>query len=1129
MRVVWSLFGSAVLAVSPWLAAAADVPVGGQKLVVKAPAGKPSSLAWNLKAPSVVAPPPASGDDPRTTGASLTIVSARGERATFALPATGWSERGTKPVYRFKNATAPNGPSPVKTAVLRDGTIMLRAKAAGLTLDEASQGSISLVLTVGGTRYCATFGGTVTRDRPGLFAAKKSAAPSACPGAGGPVTWRIDDGPNEQSDALVAFFGANAGDTIEFGPGVFELTTTLVMAHKDGITIKGQGRGATILDFLGSFSPEGISLSHMDGITIEDLTVLDTPGFSIKVADSNHVVMRRLRAMWSSADSNPSDTVDDRGGMDPKKPSTLDVTCQHPLSFPQSTATFVDANGLTRPYATDSRNGGYAIYPVLSNDVLIDDVQALGASDAGIYVGQSNRIIVKNSEALMNVAGFEIENSDDADVFDNVAHCNVGGFLTFDLPGLNQYGDETRTFRNYSGYNNTPNFSPGGVVTGVPQGVGMLQLGYDEHEIFANTIEFNRTVGFVAASHELLDGNTNNPDNRMDLYPEGIYVHDNTFTTNGTLPQPPDTGVIVCAPGTGPGFDDVPPCIPTGINDSDTSLLPALIAIKGTLALDGYGPTGAHIAWDGMYDAEPYDCDLAPELQSRVDANGKPQYTGADQPACRYDKYKFADPSNPATRRHPQYWICIADTGDPDGNTFSLDSRKFLNFENTDPTDPPITDIDTHDCPALFGVQLAPLDEVVVEPYVPGNGGPPPPTQDEIDAICASHSGTTVNRAALQYNCQWLSQYNLFADPTDPRSTPNENGVRFDLTTPLFSDYASKYRFAFLPPGASAQWQEGTAVAPNATLVFPVGTVIAKTFSFKDGANENVVETRLLFHRQGNGGSYWEGMAFIWEKDASGHRTDARLAIAGGTAAVSWNYTDPDPAVGATYVGNTATYAIPTANQCGNCHINDDKEPGDSPIGPKVRLLNRPMDYGSGPENQLQHWVDLGLLTGAPALALDGAKVATNVQRLPRFNVPNDGFSIPTVEQARLNQMTPSEIDKEMRARAWLESNCAHCHNPKGLAQSTGVFFDVFRKVNVNHGVCKRPTTAGSSSGGHEFDILPGSSADSILSYRVHATAPGTRMPPIARSVVHAEGTAVVDDWITSVLDGRYESAGCEQ
>ena len=105
-------------------------------------------------------------------------------------------------------------------------------------------------------------------------------------------------------------------------------------------------------------------------------------------------------------------------------------------------------------------------------------------------------------------------------------------------------------------------------------------------------------------------------------------------------------------------------------------------------------------------------------------------------------------------------------------------------------------------------------------------------------------------------------------------------------------------------------------------------------------------------------------MAFIWETDGSGNRTDARLAIAGGTASVSWNYEDPDPDVDRDLRRQHDQLPIPHANQCGTCHINDDKEPGDSPIGAKVRLLNRPMDYGSGPENQLQHWIDAGLLSG---------------------------------------------------------------------------------------------------------------------------------------------------------------------
>jgi uncharacterized repeat protein (TIGR03806 family) len=1110
-------------------ALADDLLLPGHRLLLKEKQGR-ESLVWSVRDAAARAPVAGGAEDPSTIGATLSVFSSTGETVSLDLPAPYWTASGG--TFRFQHRGDSAVPSLVRSAVVRDGALRVRAFDAGIALGDPAPSWVGVVLTIGATRYCTLFDSGIRHAEPGRFAAVKAAAPAACPASGaGRVTWRIEDGPDEQPQALAAFFAAASGDTIEFGEGAFELTTTLLMAHREGITIRGQGADKTILDFHGSNSPEGISLTHMTGITIEDLTIIDTPGFSLKVSDSDFVVLRNLRAMWSSADSSPLDAVDDRGGMDPKIPSTLDVTCVHELSFPESTGTYTDKDGQPRTYATDSANGGYAIYPVLSNDVLLDNVVALGASDAGIYVGQSNDIIVKNSEALFNVAGYEIENSDRADMFDNVAHCNTGGFLVFDLPGLNQYGEATRVFDNYAGYNNTPNFAPGGVVTGVPQGVGMLQLGYDRVEVFRNTIEFNRSLGFVAASHELLDGNTNNPDLRMDLYPEGIWLHDNTFTTNGTLPQPPEEGVILCAEGT--GGDTGLPCVPTGIDDAHDSLLPALVQIKVVLAADGYGPTGAHVVWDGMYDEAAYDCELTPELASRVDEDGKPDYTGQDHPACRYNAYKFTDAGDPDTRRHPEYWLCVSDQGAANGNTFSPDSRKFLNFENTDPADPPLVDVAAHDCPARFGRQLDAIAPAVVEEYVPGAGGPRPPTPEEIEAICSSYAGSQVNRAALPYNCPKLSQYNLFADPTDPRRDPNEGGLPFDLTTPLFSDYAVKYRFAFLPPGTAASWNEGSAVAPNAALGFPVGTVLAKTFAFRDAAGEEVVETRLLIHRSGaNQSSFWQGMAYIWNKDGNGNRTDAHLAIGGGTASVHWDFEDPDPDVDATYTGSTDRYTIPQANQCGSCHNRDDMQPGDSPIGPKVRYLNRPMDYGSGSENQLQHWIDAGRLSGAPALAIDASGIATNVQRSPRFNVPGDAASIPVTdafEQNRLAGMTPGEIDKEVRARAWLESNCAHCHNQQGLARSTGVFFDAFRRVDVNFGICKRPTTAGSSSGGHDYDIVPGSAMDSIMSFRLHSSQPGIQMPPIARSVTHDEAVAVVDDWITTVIDGSYASAGCEE
>ena len=174
-----------------------------------------------------------------------------------------------------------------------------------------------------------------------------------------------------------------------------------------------------------------------------------------------------------------------------------------------------------------------------------------------------------------------------------------------------------------------------------------------------------------------------------------------------------------------------------------------------------------------MYDEDAYACDLAPEFAGIVDDNGKPQYTGA-APA-RLPLQQVQVRRSRATRRRagiPAYWMCITDAGDPNGNTFSVDSRKFLNFENTDPTDPPSTDINAHDCPTRFGTQLARArSRPSSSPTCPAAAAIRRRRRPRSRAICADYSGTTINREALQYNCQCLSQYNLFADPTDPRAS----------------------------------------------------------------------------------------------------------------------------------------------------------------------------------------------------------------------------------------------------------------------------------------------------------------------------------------------------------------------
>ena len=240
-----------------------------------------------------------------------------------------------------------------------------------------------------------------------------------------------------------------------------------------------------------------------------------------------------------------------------------------------------------------------------------------------------------------------------------------------------------------------------------------------------------------------------------------------------------------------------------------------------------------------------------------------------------------------------------------------------------------------------------------------------------------------------------------------------------------------------------------------------------------------------------------------------------------------WNYPDPDPEVNKSYIGSTEKYAIPHPNQCGSCHNNDDRQAGDAPIGPKVRLLNRPIAFGSGPVNQLEHLCGSGYISGCPAdLAVNPATlVAAKAPRLPRFDVPGDTFSIAGLQNNNASDAAKHNI--EVRTRAWLETNCAHCHNRKGIAGSTGVFLDVFRKVDLNYGICKQPNTAGSSSGGRSRDIVPTSANDSIVSFRLHSEDLSVQMPPLARSVNHDEATALVDLWINTVLDRDYDNAEC--
>jgi|TARA_B110001454_G_scaffold125406_1_gene117020 parallel beta-helix repeat protein len=279
---------------------------------------------------------------------------------------------------------------------------------------------------------------------------------------------------------------AQPGDIIEIKAGVHELSRSLSL-NVSGVTIRGAGRDSSILSFKNQMQgAEGLIVAA-DDFVIEDLAIEDTVGDALKINESNNVIVRRIRTEWTG------------GAL--------------------------------------SSNGAYGIYPVQSNNILIDDVVVIGASDAGIYVGQSSQIIVRNSRAEYNVAGIEIENSTFADVYNNIATNNTGGILIFDLPNLPiQGGRNTRVFNNQVFENNTPNFAPEGNIVGeVPAGTGMMILANDEIEVFDNNFTDNDTTSILIVSYYITERPFDDPN--YDPFPESIYIHDNEISGGGTNPD----------------------------------------------------------------------------------------------------------------------------------------------------------------------------------------------------------------------------------------------------------------------------------------------------------------------------------------------------------------------------------------------------------------------------------------------------------------------------------------------------------------------------------------------------------------------------------------------------------------
>lgn len=346
-----------------------------------------------------------------------------------------------------------------------------------------------------------------------------------------------------QNQLMERLIDAQPGDVIEIPEGVFAFDRSLSLTV-NGVTLRGQGPDRTILSFQGQVQgAEGLLVTASD-FTIENLAIEDTVGDGLKINEGENIIIRGVRVEWTAG------------------PRT--------------------------------ENGAYGIYPVQTTNVLIEDSIAIGASDAGIYVGQSHNVVIRRNRAERNVAGIEVENTIGADVYENVATDNTGGILVFNMPNLPQPGSRTRVYNNHVFANNTGNFGHAGTpVASIPAGSGVVVNSNDLVEIFDNDISDNRTANVIISSLHSTGYSSYSVEEGFDPFPEGIFIHGNRFSGGGDNPD---------------GLE----------------LQGLRLAVAGPL---GHIPD---VLWDGYYDeAKMVDGVMPDELRICLD-NGEAELVNAD-------------------------------------------------------------------------------------------------------------------------------------------------------------------------------------------------------------------------------------------------------------------------------------------------------------------------------------------------------------------------------------------------------------------------------------------------------------------------------------------------------------------
>lgn len=713
-----------------------------------------------------------------------------------------------------------------------------------------------------------------------------------------------------QFELQEALINASPGDILELAAGTYHLNAELNVACTD-VTLRGAGADQTVMSFRNQSAGSSGLVATGSGFTIEGLAIEDTAGNAVKVLGARDVTFRDVRVEWTDG-PNPE-------------------------------------------------NGAYGIYPVECQNVLIENCVSIGASDAGIYVGQSQDVIVRDCRVSRNVAGIEIENTRRADVFGNSATDNTGGILVFDLPGLNlTNGGQVRVFRNSIKDNNHDNFAPKGtMVADVPSGTGVMIMAMDDVEVFDNDVTGHQTANALVVSFEITNRRITDPE--YDAWPERISIHDNRILGGGIKPS----------------------------------------GLLGTLLSPITGGRFPDIIFDGIRKSQAPGKPASEALSIRIRDNGDATF------ACL--NLRDFSPANVLT-------------------------GKYRIDQDLEP----------------YGIELERLAAVSITPRQPQ-----PALQNPAAAVYRNAP-------------RRLSEWKLFVQ-TAGIWKPAADLIPYELNTALYSDDTVKHRYIRLPEGQPMHWHE------TESLQFPVGTLIAKTFAYPDSVSdatpeERWLETRIEFLND----SGWYGFSYVWNQEQS----DAVLSLGGESLDVAWTSAD------GTMKRNV--YQIPNANQCISCHSSHEKY---VPLGTTARNLNcGTSDHGS--LSQLDSWIRRDVLRGAPSSG-----------SLPALAVWDD----------------PGSGSLDQRARAWLEVNCAHCHNPTGSARTTGLDLRTAQQDPAKLGVFKSPVAVGKGSGGRMYDIVPGKPDESILTFRLESDQPAARMPSLGRNLVHHESAELVREWIRSM------------